>query len=216
MAEKSKMPAIDSPLYMYPSDSTGTLLTQIILTGENYSTWAKAVRRALEAKNKAGFVDGSVQKPDNQHPDYHWWNMGNSLVVSWILNSLDKSLQNSVVHAADARAILDELKERFSQGNVPRIHQLKAEINLLRQDGQSVTKYFTKLKGLWDELADYTDAVEARPVFTLSPTQSTDNLSTFWAQSKWRLPNLQAPSRSKVISRHFLDHGFLIRELQST
>ncbi|CAA0822571.1 Unknown protein, partial [Striga hermonthica] len=159
MAEKSKMSAIGSPLYMYPSDSTGTPLTQIILTGENYSTWAKAVRRALDAKNKAGFVDGSVQKPDNQHPDYHWWKMGNSLVASWILNSLDKSLQNSIVHAADARAMWDELKERFSQGNVPRIHQLKAEINLLRQDGQSVTEYFTKLKGLWDELADYTDTV---------------------------------------------------------
>ncbi|CAA0821435.1 Unknown protein [Striga hermonthica] len=122
MAKKSKMPAIGSPLYMYPSDSTGTPLTQIILTGENYSTWAKVVRRALEAKNKAGFVDG-------------------------------------VVHAADARAMWDELKERFSQGNVPRIHQLKAEINLLRQDGQSVTEYFTKLKGLWDKLADYTDTV---------------------------------------------------------
>ncbi|CAA0824780.1 Unknown protein [Striga hermonthica] len=98
MAEKSKMPAIGSPLYMYPSDSKGTPLTQIILTGKNYSTWAKAVRRALDAKNKAGFVDG-------------------------------------VVHAADARAMWHELKERFSQGNVPRIHQLK------------------------DELADYTDTV---------------------------------------------------------
>ncbi|CAA0839864.1 Unknown protein [Striga hermonthica] len=36
--------------------------TKVILTGEKYSTWDKAVRRALEAKNKAGFVDGSIHK----------------------------------------------------------------------------------------------------------------------------------------------------------
>ncbi|CAA0823195.1 Unknown protein [Striga hermonthica] len=126
MADHIKVPPIGSPLYIYLSDSTGTPLTQVILTGKNYSTWAKAVRRALEAKNKASFVDGSIKQPASDHTDFHWWKMGQHLGV-------------------------------FSQGNVPLI--LKAEISLLRQNGRVVTEYFTKLKGLWDELADYNDVI---------------------------------------------------------
>ncbi|CAA0809091.1 Unknown protein [Striga hermonthica] len=118
MANQIKVPLIGSPLYMYLFDSPRNPLIQVILTGENYSIWAKAVRHALEAKNK-----------------------------------------HSVVHTADARAMWDELKERFSQGNVPHIHQLKAEISLLRKNGLALTEYCTKLKGLWDELIDYNDVV---------------------------------------------------------
>ncbi|KAG9443124.1 hypothetical protein H6P81_018978 [Aristolochia fimbriata] len=32
----------------------------------------------------------------------------------------------------------DDLLERFSQGNAPRIHELKTDITLLRQEGQTV------------------------------------------------------------------------------
>ncbi|KAL0431926.1 UNVERIFIED_CONTAM: hypothetical protein Sradi_0818600 [Sesamum radiatum] len=49
----------------------------------------------------------------------------------------------------------NDLDERFSQGNTPRIHQLKTEMMNTLQQGMTVSAYYTKLKGIWDELGIY-------------------------------------------------------------
>ena len=36
------------------------LVTQPLIGGENYSAWARAVRKALLTKNKLGFIDGTL------------------------------------------------------------------------------------------------------------------------------------------------------------
>jgi hypothetical protein len=48
--------------------------------------------------------------------------------------------------------IWTDLKDRFSQSNAPKIYQLKQSIPALKQEGMSVSLYFTQLKSLWDEL----------------------------------------------------------------
>lgn len=62
------------------------------LTGDNYMTWAKATRQALRVKNKLGFVDGTLEKPDPSSEEFDLWDIANSMIVSWIYNSLDKGL----------------------------------------------------------------------------------------------------------------------------
>lgn len=54
-----------------------------------------------------------------------------------------------------AKELWDDLREHFSIGNAPRIHQLKAEIAPAKQQGQSIVAYFTRLKSMWDELTNY-------------------------------------------------------------
>lgn len=44
----------------------------------------------LLAKNKFGFVDRSVEKPNNRSEMVHYWNRVDSMVISWLLNSLSK------------------------------------------------------------------------------------------------------------------------------
>ena len=46
-----------------------------------------------------------------------------------------------------------DLQHRFSQGNGPRIFEFKKEICYLSQD-LIINGYYTKFKGLWDELSD--------------------------------------------------------------
>ncbi|PKI77156.1 hypothetical protein CRG98_002438 [Punica granatum] len=87
-----------SPYFISPSDSPWVSLVPATsaLTGDNYATWAKAVRRALRAKNKLGFVD-----------DSNAWDICNNLVVSWIRNSLGKNLQTSLAYVNNALDFLD-------------------------------------------------------------------------------------------------------------
>nr|CAD1842353.1 unnamed protein product [Ananas comosus var. bracteatus] len=117
-----------SPFFLNPSDSPGNTLLLCLLNRDNYATLARAMTNALRAKNKYGFVDGTIMKPEETSPDVHAWEKCNSMIISWLFNSLAKELHDSVAYAETAREMYD---------------------------GLSIATYFTKMKALWDELSMY-------------------------------------------------------------
>ena len=52
-----------SPYYLHPYDNPGTVLVSQLLANDNYPTWSQAIRMALSAKTKMGFVSGTILKP---------------------------------------------------------------------------------------------------------------------------------------------------------
>ena len=62
MTEKVKTTKLTSPYFLSASDNPGSTFISCVLNGENYSTWARATWHALKAKNKLGFIDGTVQR----------------------------------------------------------------------------------------------------------------------------------------------------------
>lgn len=79
------------PLYLHHGDSPESLLVSQPLNGENYNSWSQSMIMALTAKNKFGFVDGSLVKllsPDD--PSIPAWIQCNNMVLSWIMNSVSK------------------------------------------------------------------------------------------------------------------------------
>ncbi|CAL9003908.1 unnamed protein product [Prunus brigantina] len=143
------------PFYIHHADQTGLTLVTQLLDGDNYATWSRAMLINLEAKNKLGFVDGTIKAPPTTSTKYLFWRRCNQLIKSWILNSISPSLANTVIYANTAAEVWSDLKERFSQGNVSRIFQIKREIAEMRQHQQSISTYYNMLKGLWDELGSY-------------------------------------------------------------
>ncbi|BBN67719.1 hypothetical protein Prudu_164S000500 [Prunus dulcis] len=79
------------------------------------------------------------------------------MILSWILNSLDPDLANSVIYAETAHEVWTDLKERFSQSNAPRIFQIQRSIATHTQDQMPLATYYSKLKSYWDELGAYND-----------------------------------------------------------
>ena len=55
-----------SPYYLYPSEGPGVDITSIIFTEKNYKLWSKAIRTTLKSKNKLGFIEGTLAKPDSK------------------------------------------------------------------------------------------------------------------------------------------------------
>ena len=51
--------------------------------------------------------------------------------------------------------IRNDLKVRYSQGNLSRVSDLQFETTFLNQGDLSVTVYFTKLRIIWDELDNF-------------------------------------------------------------
>ena len=51
---------MSNPLYLHHAESPRAMLMSEVLTGENYHTGPRSMKKALIAKNKFGFVDGTI------------------------------------------------------------------------------------------------------------------------------------------------------------
>jgi len=144
-----------NPLYLHHGDSPGSVLVSQLLTGDNYYTWSRSMFMALTAKNKLQFINGTLPRPNPSDADHYSWTRCNNMVLSWIINSVSKEIAASVISVDSAEVMWNDLRDRFSQQNGPRIYQIQKAISAMSQEDQSVSSYFTSLKGLWDELLIY-------------------------------------------------------------
>jgi hypothetical protein len=140
-----------SPFFVHPGDGPSSVTVTPVLNGSNYHSWARAMRRALGAKMKLEFVDGTIPPVlDEFDPTYRSFNRCNMLVLSWILNSVSPSISQSIIFMDNAIDVWNDLKERFSQGDLVRVSELMQEIYALQQDSKSVTTFYSELKILWE------------------------------------------------------------------
>lgn len=145
-----------SPFFVHPSDGPSSVKVTPLLDGSNYHSWARSLRRALGAKLKFEFLDGTIPMPvDAFDPSFRAWNRCNMLIHSWILNSVEPSISRSIVFMDNASDVWLDLKERFSQGDLVRVSEIQQEIYALTQGTRSVTTFYSDLKALWEELEIY-------------------------------------------------------------
>lgn len=89
--------------------------------------------QALIANNKICFIDGTLLKHSEVDPLFDSWIQCNTIVVSWILNSLTKEIASSVIFFDYATDVWKDIRERFSHNNGPHIFQIRKAISSLNQ-----------------------------------------------------------------------------------
>ncbi|XP_011650144.1 uncharacterized protein LOC105434731 [Cucumis sativus] len=73
-----------NPFCIHHNDNSSLILVTEPLTEENYVSWSRGMIIGLFIKNKLGFSDGSLSRPnDDSLPS---WIRNNNIVISWILN----------------------------------------------------------------------------------------------------------------------------------
>ncbi|XP_020424441.1 uncharacterized protein LOC109950304 [Prunus persica] len=145
------------PYTIHHSDHTGIILATKPLDGNNYGQWSHAISMGLSAKNKIGFIDGTITALSFKDAKYATWKKCNDMVTLWIVNSVHSDIANSIMYTESAAVVWNDLKDRFSQSSDSRIYQIRQEIVENRQGQLSVSSYYTKMKALWDELASCHD-----------------------------------------------------------
>ncbi|XP_028787189.1 uncharacterized protein LOC114743158 [Neltuma alba] len=145
-----------SPYYIHASDSPGHMHVGEPLNESNYNEWVNDMRDVLFAKNKIGFVDGTIAKPPADSTDLNHWMRCDAMVKGWLKSAMNKELRSTVRYSKTAQDIWVELKERFGKSSAPRAYELRRAVSHTRQDKQSVPVYFTKLKKSWDEIDSIT------------------------------------------------------------
>lgn len=140
------------PLFLSPADISGVSIISFQLIGvENYTLWNRSITLALLRRNKVGLVDGSCMKEMFGEELWGQWERVNAIVLSWLMNSVSKSLLSGIAFASSAFQVWNDLKERFNRIDGSRTYSLHKDIASLHQGTDSVSVYYTKLKTLWNE-----------------------------------------------------------------
>lgn len=141
-----------SPYYIHSSDHLGLVLVSNPLTNTNYNSRRKSIFKPLIAKNKAGFIDGSIEHPELDDLLQQAWNRCDSLFSSWLVNFVSREIVDSLLYLPTAHDVWDDFKAPFLQGNGPCIFKLKQQLIALHQGSLDVNTYYTQMKMFWDEL----------------------------------------------------------------
>ena len=97
-SSKATIETLD-PVSLHHSNHPSMVLVSKVLEGDNYNTWSRAMRISLSAKDKIGFVTGSIKPSSSTNDSFPSWQQCNDMVISWLLNSIHPDIANNVIYA---------------------------------------------------------------------------------------------------------------------
>ncbi|KAJ0735667.1 putative RNA-directed DNA polymerase [Helianthus annuus] len=191
---------IGDPLYLHPSDSSALTIVNLKLKGtENYSVWSSAMKLALEAKNKFGFINGKCEKPKDNDVLAAQWDRCNSVVLTWLLNSVSEELFLGQVFSKLASEVWTDLKETYDKVDGSVVYDLYKRINCISQNGSSVAEYYNKLTTMWKQF----DAMVQLPSCSCQAAKDYNDFSTLikLMQFLTGLDDVYQPVRTQLLTR---------------
>ena len=90
-----------------PDNPSSLQITSFKLSGRNFLAWSQSVQLVIRGKGKFGYLDGSISQSKPTDPSFPAWDINNSMVMSWILNSMDNFIAKIYLLYPIAKAIWD-------------------------------------------------------------------------------------------------------------
>jgi hypothetical protein len=72
--------------------NTAYKLSFVLLNEFNYLSWSRAITIALNGRSKLRFINDIIKSPNISLLEYEAWLSMDQLVMSWILNSMERNL----------------------------------------------------------------------------------------------------------------------------
>ncbi|KAH0635906.1 hypothetical protein KY289_035821 [Solanum tuberosum] len=121
-------------LFLSPADVSSISIISFHLVGiENYILWNRSIRLDLLGRNKIGLIDGFSRKEVYSEELWGQWEIVNAIVLSWLMNSVLKSLLSGIAFATTTFDVWTDLKERFDRVDGSRSYSLHKDISSLQQ-----------------------------------------------------------------------------------
>ena len=135
------------------SNSHPVQITTIRLNGDNFLRWSQSVRMYIRGQGKIGYITGDKKAPAANDPMFDKWDAENSMVMTWLVNSMEEDISSNYMCYTTAQELWDNVSQMYSDlGNQSQVFELTLKLGEIRQGDDSVTKYFNSLKRLWQDL----------------------------------------------------------------
>ena len=174
-SSNSSIPLTQNPssvYFIHPYENPTNSLVSVKFTGDNFGEWQRGVKIALSCKNKIAFIDGTLTRPSSSDdPTFAAWERCNSMVISYLLHSLDTTIARNVIYFTTATEIWKDLEERYSHNSGAKLYSIQQTLHELTQGSNPVSYFFTQIKGLCDQLNGI------NPILMCTCSGCTSNLS---------------------------------------
>ena len=119
----------------------------------------------IRGRGKIGYLTGEKQEPAKEDPSYMTWDAENSMVMTWLVNSMEEEISSNYLCYSTAKELWENVSQMYSDlGNQSQIYELTIKLGEIRQGEDSITKYFNSLKRLWQDLDLFNDYEWKSPV----------------------------------------------------
>ncbi|XP_073030656.1 uncharacterized protein [Primulina eburnea] len=123
------------PVLSASDNSLPFQITSFKLSGRNYLQWSRSVQLIIRGKGRFGYLDGSISTPNQSDPSFAAWDIQNSMVMAWLLHSMDDSIAEIYLHYPTAKAIWDAVALAYSDlEDSNQMFDLRTRSRNLRQD----------------------------------------------------------------------------------
>ena len=146
------------------AESHSVQITTIRLNGDNFLRWYQSVKMYMRGRGKMGYLNGEKKAPAEADPTYDTWDAENSMVMAWLVNSMEEDISSNYMCYPTAKELWDNVIEMYSDlENHSQVFELNLKLGEIKQGEDSVTKYFNSLKRIWQDL-DLFDTYEWKSV----------------------------------------------------
>ena len=120
------------------------------MNGENFLRWSQFVRMYIRGRGKIGYLIRHTKEPAANDANYPAWDAKNSMVMTWLVNSMEKDISWNYMCYHTTNELWDNVNQMYSDlGNQSQVYKLTLKLEEIRQGEKTVTKYFNTLKQLW-------------------------------------------------------------------
>ena len=100
-----------------------------------------------------GYLTGEKKAPAVDDPNYAIWDAENSMVMTWLVNSMEEDISSNYMCYPTAQELWENVNQMYSDlGNQSQIFELTLKLGEIQQGEDNVTKYFNSLKWIWQDL----------------------------------------------------------------
>lgn len=104
------------------------------------------------AKNKVGFVNGTIEKLEESWLNYMALIRCDTMVKGCLTKAIGQNIISNVKQAKIGPEIWSNIQERLGKESTLRAYELKQSLTTTHQEGMSVSVYYTKLCDTQDEI----------------------------------------------------------------
>ncbi|KAF8392138.1 hypothetical protein HHK36_022480 [Tetracentron sinense] len=107
------------------------------------------------------------------------WKTKNGKIVSWLLDSVDKSIAVGLTPHKTTKAMWDHLKTIYKQSNEARLYRLEQELTHISQGAQTVQEFYNVIVAIWTEISMMDPEIPSSAIVTFQEMRERTQVRQF-------------------------------------